>query len=88
MTKFPQRKGINFCCVQMISEHVLTLNYSLQYARRVISIIESKQQLCIHMLHESLVGKCEYTTQSRVPFGVMLLIQRVQYILLLVMLLI
>ena len=35
---FSERKGINFCCVQIIYLHLLTLNYPLQYAKRVSNI--------------------------------------------------
>ena len=27
--------------------------------------MQGKQQLCIHMLYESLVGQCEFTTQPK-----------------------
>ena len=27
--------------------------------------MQGKQQLCIHMLYESLVGQCNYTTQPK-----------------------
>ena len=27
--------------------------------------MQGKQQLCIHMLYESLVGQCEYTTHPK-----------------------
>ena len=30
--------------------------------------MQGKQQLCIHMLYESLVGQCEYTTQPKGSF--------------------
>ena len=30
--------------------------------------MQGKQQLCIHLLYESLVGKCEYTTQPKGSF--------------------
>ena len=30
--------------------------------------LQGKQQLCIHMLYESLVGQCEYTTQPKGSF--------------------
>ena len=36
---FSERKGINFCRVQMIYVHPLTLNYPLQYAKRLSNII-------------------------------------------------
>ena len=29
---------------------------------------QGKQQLCIHLLYESLVGQCEYTTQPKGSF--------------------
>ena len=44
---------MDFCCVQMIYVHLLTLHYSLQCAKR------------INMLYESLVGHCEYTSQPK-----------------------
>ena len=30
--------------------------------------MQGKQQLCIHMLYESLAGQCEYLTQSNGSF--------------------
>ena len=30
--------------------------------------MQGKQQLCIHLLYESLVGQCEYTTQPKGSF--------------------
>ena len=30
--------------------------------------MQGKQQLCIHMLYESLVGQCEYTAQPKGSF--------------------
>ena len=30
--------------------------------------MQGKQQLRIHMLYESLVGQCDYTTQPKVSF--------------------
>ena len=36
---FSEGKGINFCRVQMIYVHPLTLNYPLQYAKRLSNII-------------------------------------------------
>ena len=35
---FSERKDINFCLVQMMYVHPLTLNYPLQYAKRVSNI--------------------------------------------------
>ena len=37
-TNFSERKGINFCRVQMIYVHPLILNYPLQYAKRLSNI--------------------------------------------------
>ena len=49
--------------------HFLTLNYPLQYANRLSNILQGKQQqLCIHLVHESLVGQCEYITQHKSSF--------------------
>ena len=31
----------------------------------LVTKLQGKQQLCIHMLHESIVGQCEYTTQPK-----------------------
>ena len=31
----------------------------------LVTLLQGKQQLCIHMLYESLVGQCEYTTQPK-----------------------
>ena len=31
----------------------------------LVTKLQGKQQLCIHMLHESIVGQCEYTTQAK-----------------------
>lgn len=59
---FSERKDIEFCCVQ-INGDILTLNFSLQYAKR-----QSKQHPCEHLLHESLVGQREYTTQTKGSF--------------------
>ena len=52
----------------MIYVHPLTLNYPLQYPKRLSNIIDSKQQLCIQILYESLVGQREYTTQPKGSF--------------------
>ena len=52
----------------MIYVHPLTLNYPLQYAKRLNNILQGTQQLCIYMLYESLVGQCEYTTQPKDSF--------------------
>ena len=30
--------------------------------------MQGKQQVCMHMLYESLVGQCEYTTQPKGSF--------------------
>ena len=48
-------------------------------SKGLITKVQGKKQLCIHLLYESLVGQYEYTVQPQVPFSVMLLIQRVQY---------
>ena len=34
----------------------------------LVTQLQGKQQLCIHMLYESLVGQCEYTTQPKGSF--------------------
>ena len=34
----------------------------------LVILLQGKQQLCIHMLYESLVGQCEYTTQPKGSF--------------------
>ena len=34
----------------------------------LVTLLQGKQQLCIHMLYESLVGQCEYTTQPKGSF--------------------
>ena len=34
----------------------------------LVTWLQGKQQLCIHMLCESLVGQCEYTTQPKGSF--------------------
>ena len=31
----------------------------------LVTQLHGKQQLCIHLLHESLVGQCEYKTQLK-----------------------
>ena len=31
----------------------------------LVTQLQCKQQLCIHMLYESLVGQCEYTAQLK-----------------------
>ena len=35
----------------------------------LVTKLQGKQQLCIHMLYESLVGKCEYTAQPKGSFS-------------------
>ena len=52
----------------MIYVHPLTLNYAMQYSKRLSNIIARKQQLCIHVLYESLVRQCDYTTQPNGSF--------------------
>ena len=47
--------------------------------KSLITKAQGKKQLCKHLLYEPLAGKCEYTAQPKIPLGVMLLIQRVQY---------
>ena len=47
--------------------------------KEFVTLLQGKQQLCKHLLFESLVGQCEYTTQAKGSFCVILLIQRVQY---------
>ena len=54
----------------------MTFNYPLQYSKE-LGNINAKKQLCMQLLSESLNGKCEYPTQPRVPFSVMLFIQKV-----------
>ena len=34
----------------------------------LVTYLQGKQQLCIHMLNEPLVGQCEYTTQPKSSF--------------------
>ena len=34
----------------------------------LVTQLQGKQQLCIHILYESLVGQCEYTTQPKKSF--------------------
>ena len=34
----------------------------------LVTLLQGKQQLCTHMLYESLVGQCEYTTQPKGSF--------------------
>ena len=34
----------------------------------LVTQLQGKQQLCIHMLYESLVGQCEYATQPKGSF--------------------
>ena len=38
-TNFSERKCIDFCSLQMIYVHLLTLNYPLQYIKRLSNII-------------------------------------------------
>ena len=37
-------------------------------AKCLVTRLQGKEQLCIHKLHESLVGQCEYTTQPKGSF--------------------
>ena len=34
----------------------------------LLTLLQDKQQLCIHMLYESFVGQCEYATQPNDSF--------------------
>ena len=34
----------------------------------LVTKLQGKQQQCIHLLYESLVGQCEYTTQPKGSF--------------------
>ena len=34
----------------------------------LVTKLQGKQQLCIHLLHESLVGQCKYKTQPKSSF--------------------
>ena len=53
----------------MIYVHPLTLNYPLQYAKKgLVTLLQGKQQLRKHMLYESLIGQCVYTTQPKGSF--------------------
>ena len=52
----------------MIYVHTLTLNYPLNMPKGLVTKLQGKQQLCIHMLYESLDGQCEYTTQPKGSF--------------------
>ena len=48
--------------------------------------MQGKQQLCIHMLYESLVGQCKYTTQSKGSFWRHVIDIKVMLILLVILL--
>ena len=50
-----------------IKKSLDNLLYPLQYAKW-LSKQQGKQQLCIHLLYESLVEQCEYTTQPKCSF--------------------
>ena len=50
-----------------IKKSLDTLLYPLQYAKW-LSKQQGKQQLCIHLLYESWVEQCEYTTQPKCSF--------------------
>ena len=50
-----------------IKKSLDTLLYPLQYAKW-LSKQQGKQQLCIHLLYESWVEQCEYTTQPKYSF--------------------
>ena len=52
----------------MIYVHPLTLNYSLQYAKRLSNIIARYVAAMYTYVVESLVGQCEYTTQLKGSF--------------------
>ena len=58
-----ERYRLLLCSDKWRYKHLLTLNFSLQYAKR-----QSKQHPCEHLLHESLVGQREYTTQTKSSF--------------------
>ena len=45
----------------------------------LVTYLQDKQQLCIHMLWSHYLGNASIKHNTRVPFGVMLLVQRVQY---------
>ena len=51
-----------------ISTRFLIFNDLLDYAERLSNIIQGKQQLCIHLLYETLVLNCEYATQIKGSF--------------------
>ena len=34
----------------------------------LVTYLQGKQQLCIHLLYDSLFGQCEYTTETKSSF--------------------
>ena len=34
----------------------------------LVAQLQGKQRLCIHLLYDSLIGQCEYTTQPKGSF--------------------
>ena len=75
---FFERNVIDFCCAQMV--YIFQLLITLcSIPKGLVTQLQGKQQLCMHMLYESLVGNVSIQLNSRVPFDVVLLMQRVQY---------
>ena len=70
VTNLSERKKIDFCCVQIncdISNFWLLITLC-NMPKGLVTQLQSKQQACIHLLYESLVGKCEYTTKPKGSF--------------------